>query len=346
MRDHAANPLAEIASAPGAARPSMSATPPPIPGSFHIVSGLISPTQPRALVGAPVVFEADAAAYVTFDWDMGDGTHLSGPRVTHAYSLAGKVAVSLTVTESVEPRNVTGSTEVISILPNFSNGDALVTFGGTLGNWGTELFLSNGSAEEVNALFTPSVQVCPGQCFPIRVPVPAYGEANFPAPAEFGADSFAVDYITSMSGTLPSMRVRAVNILSPNLTNAIPVARLSSLITLDPSVLSFPGAAGGDAGRSNLILTALFLPDLSIGPSVEGVIEVRNPSGSLLATASFSVASGDVLSIADVVRSTGVSSLVSGNVRVVKTSSDGFLWGVMATTYSDGSLAVSTGANP
>lgn len=331
----------------------------PVPsGSFHFDSGLVTEPVPgtalRAFVGVPVVLDADGAAGgFKFDWDISDGTHLTGSQVTHAFSAPGVVTISLTVTDLSSLAHTTGSTIGIRVLPNFSQGDPLVSFGGNLGNWGTELLLSNPTSQGVTVGLVPVpyvIQGCPALC-PFTGPrfvVPPFGTAKSPAlPTSEGVlEQLSTYYFVAQNATSPSIRVRAVNTDFPNLSNGIPVVHLSSLILRDPSVLSFPGATSGAIGHSDLVLAGLLLPDLSVGPPVSGEIEVRDAGGNLLASVPFSVDSGDVLILSDVVRRLGISDLMDGQIRVLRTSLDGYMWGVLATTYRDGSLAISTGSSP
>lgn len=324
--------------------------PPFIAGTFHIVSGLISesdPTNgPRAFVGASVVFEADELpGNLTFEWDFGDGTHLAGRTVSHAFSSPGATIVALTVTELSPPYSKTSSARRIRILPNFAQGDSIVTIGGNLGNWGIEALVSNPSAEAVAYGYVHWPQGCPGECFPFRFQVPSYGTTY----VNIGGEDFlSTGYITIPTGApAPSVRARAVNATDPNNTNDIPVARLSSLVISAPSSLSFPGVRKSATTQSNLFLTALSLPDLSWGSSVSGMVEVRDSTGNLLASAPFSVdPGGEVLVVEDVAGTLGIDSLDQGQVRVVRTSTDGYVWGLLATTNTNGSTSISVGASP
>lgn len=71
-----------------------------------------APVPPTAVIsgpeaadtGEPLTFDgtgsrAGSAAIVRYDWDMGDGTRLSGSTVQHAYSVANSYNVTLTVTD-------------------------------------------------------------------------------------------------------------------------------------------------------------------------------------------------------------------------------------------------------
>lgn len=336
------------------------AGPPPVPvtGDFRILSGLISLPPPgreaRAFAGTPLVFAAvDQQGDLRFEWTVSDGTLLEGPQVTYAFSKPGDATLSLTVTQLVFPNQVAQHTMSLRILPNFSGGDPLVTFGGNLGNWGTELLLSNGSPEGLVVKFHPApliVTGCPATCpEEFQLLVPAFGttKVSASAPGQNVSEGLSADYVTVPAGTTPpSLRVRAINTLFPNMTNPIPVVRLSSLIVLDSSALSFPGATRDGSGRSSLVLAGLLLPDLSVGSSVSGVIEARDSAGNLLGAAPFAVESGDTLFLPDIVALLGISALDDGQIRVVRTSSDGYVWGMMVTSYGDGSIATSVGGSP
>ena len=59
-------------------------------------------TDQTAVVGTPVIFSGAASYDVdgnigSYDWDMGDGTVLTGPTVTHTYKGSGQFRVALTV---------------------------------------------------------------------------------------------------------------------------------------------------------------------------------------------------------------------------------------------------------
>ncbi len=324
--------------------------PPFIAGTFHVASGLISEADPangpRAFAGSPIAFEADTTPDIAkFEWDMGDGTHLTGWTVTHAFSSPGTETISLKVTELSAPYTMSSSARNIRIVPNFTQGDSFVTIGGNLGNWGIEALVSNPLDEAVAYGYVHWPQACPGECFPGRFQIPPYGTTY----VNLGGEDFlSTGYITIPEGApAPSIRARAVNATDSNKTNDIPVARLSNLVISDPSSLSFPGVKKTSTAQSNLFLTALSLPDLSWGSSASGMIEIRDSTGTLLASTPFSVdAGGEVLVVEDVVGTLGIESLDQGQVRVVRTSPDGYVWGLLATTNIDGSTSISVGTNP
>lgn len=180
------------------------------------------------------------------------------------------------------------STVNLSVVPNFSNGDFLVSIAGMLGNWTTDALISNPSSEPMSVGYIHWPQACRGECFPAHRDLPPYGTTSGLVAGEDYL--FTQYYYSNTAGVpLPSVRLRAVNNVMPGETLDLPLVRLSSMVLADPLVLSFPGAAKSDSARSDLYLTALSFPNLAFGPSVSGVIEVRDPNGNLLASAPFSM---------------------------------------------------------
>lgn len=94
-------------------------------------------TDQIAVVGTPVMFDGAASYDIDgevseYSWDMGDGTVLAGPRVSHTYEGSGNFTVTLTVTDaSGVANNIATDQLLISVnappVPEFSIPDRPVS---------------------------------------------------------------------------------------------------------------------------------------------------------------------------------------------------------------------------
>jgi hypothetical protein len=151
-------------------------------------------------------------------------------------------------------------------------------------------------------------------------------------------------YVSPHGFDLATVKARAVNRANPFQSMDLPALRHSTIAGLNPSVLSFPGAAKSPAGaRSNLILSHVAGTREAITVRVEAI----SASGSVLGAESFVLDRPTAtLFIGDVVGRFGVSELQEGQIRVIKTAGAGLVWGILATATEEGSFTVTVGQNP
>ena len=235
-------------------------------------------------------------------------------------------------------------------------GDSIVLVGvGNAGSWITEVVGSNpgGSLLWAQVNFEPTFHEpgpCPALC-PIVYFMIAPDGTHALQPDRVGhfaaGDRVTTIYVTPPFGTpLPSVRARVVNTLRPSQAIEVPAFKLSTLLALNPSALSFPGASRTETTRTNLALANLRrAPGVDSG-SVSARVEAFSAGGQNLGSTLLLLASGETRFLVDVLPDLGVHNLEVGQLRVTKQAGDGYLWGTMFTTSADGSFTVSIGANP
>jgi virginiamycin B lyase len=231
--------------------------------------------------------------------------------------------------------------------------DAVVLPGGTSGSWETLLEVSNVGSQSASIL----AGVYPrGSCISFGSGPPGRG-ALLPAngAGEIALDSSVIRGLRTFyvkntrEGTLPVVRARIRNLDLPSQSGDIPLIRLSTLTSLNPVTLSFPGALRDGPARTNLLLAELSIERLVLDspvPSVQTRVDVLGSDGTLLASGEFAVTSGTCLYLVDVIGRLGVESLKDGQIRVTKLGNQGLLWGYSARIDSDGVVSVSSGLNP
>lgn len=237
------------------------------------------------------------------------------------------------------------SAAVAQIAPD----DLIITGAGFGKGWDTEIELADselgtgtsGSISFASALTGP----CPPFCDSTDYTVPPKGTVRlllsetFPAFAGF----LTLHVTTNTEQPLPIVRARVFNGSAPGQSSEIPVFRNPTIAPRDFPVLVFPGLRRGDGVYSNLILQ-------NLDPSVpaEVLVEALGADGSLLGSETVAApreAFGSVV-LVDVAGRFGAARVDGGSVRVTRRSGQQLVWGVLATVYSDGRLAVVPGANP
>lgn len=239
-----------------------------------------------------------------------------------------------------------------ALLAQGAAADSLVLVGvGTSGSWVTEVTVSNATMSGVNWQLSPQPSyetVCPGFCNFVNVSVPAAGTATLASlPASVTRNVVNVLYFTPESGPAVglSVRARVVNSIRPTQAIEVPAFKLSTLNSLNPSVLAFSGARRDAASRTNLVLANVTFP-FQQGRDVALSVEARAMDGRLLGSETIVVRIGQAFFLVDVLAELGVTTLDVGQIRVTKVAGDGVFWGTMLTTTSDGGVSVSVGAHP
>jgi hypothetical protein len=221
------------------------------------------------------------------------------------------------------------------------------------GAWDTEIEFANTQPVPVPVsifiLGLPLGAPCPPNCTSTGATLPPNGTVRLLA-SDFIGESYLgpqmVRVTTEQEAALPVVRARVFNRERPSQSAELPVNRDSTLQSLDPAVLVFPGVHRSAGLYSNLILELVGLG--SVEPT-EVLVEVFSPEGTLLGSGRFFVPSETTfhaLTLQDVAGRLGVARLEGGQVRVTKLSGEaGALWGVLST-MTEGRLSVSVGANP
>ena len=223
----------------------------------------------------------------------------------------------------------------------------LVLGAGSLGTWTSEYTVSNTEARPLAVGIGSSpevVTVCPPltACVDL-LELPPNGSSV----KRGGVVPFGAVYLRALSGTTaPTVKARVFNLASPTQVLELPTFRLQTLLALNPTILTFPGATRSSSTRSNLVLAVLRPTDVFVDSSVSLILEVYSAEGERLGSRSLLLECCRSEFIVDVVSFVGVPALESGQLRVTKTGGNGVFWGIMPSFNSDGSLSVSLGANP
>ncbi len=140
---------------------------------------------------------------------------------------------------------------------------------------------------------------------------------------------------------LPTVTARVINRVRPSQAIELPLFRRSTLIALNPLVLSFPGAERTPASHANL-----FVSEIGLSWDVAVLLEVYASSGERLAQEIHVIPRGETLVLPDVLARLGLTELSQGQIRVTRTGGNGVMWGLLATVFDDGRVRVTAGKHP
>ena len=140
---------------------------------------------------------------------------------------------------------------------------------------------------------------------------------------------------------LPTVTARVINRARPSQAIELPLFRRSTLIALNPVVLSFPGAQRTSTSHSNL-----FVSEIGLSWEIAILVEVYASSGDRLAQEIHVIPRGETLVLQDVVARLGVDELSEGQVRLTRIGGNGVMWGLLATVLDDGRVSVTAGRHP
>lgn len=230
--------------------------------------------------------------------------------------------------------------------------DTLIVTGAAGANgWDTEIELADselgtgtsGTIWVPNAILAPCSVPDPGPNCPQGFTIPPRGTVRIRLSDRIpfsGPVTFLVNTITEQP--VPILHARVVNTANPSLSAELPVFRYSFLTPRTFPVLVFPGVRRQPGVYSNLILQNLGDPT-----PADALVEVLGPDGQLLGSETVTLPreAFGAFTIVDVAKHFGVADLDGGQVRVTQRSGL-VIWGVLATVYADGRLAVVGGANP
>lgn len=224
--------------------------------------------------------------------------------------------------------------------------DVLIALGaGVAGTWETEFDFAN--PDDVNSVSVfvgeqehPFVCVT-SPCGIEYAALPRSGTARIvTTSADFGRFTGRLFVGADDAHELPTVKARVVNRARPSQTIELPLFRRSTIVALDPRVLSFPGALRSATAHSNLFLSEV---GLSAGATV--LLEAFAPSGERVGSETLALAPGETLFLMDVLSRLGIGALDGGQIRLTKTGS-GVMWGLLATVFDDGRVSVTAGSHP
>lgn len=229
----------------------------------------------------------------------------------------------------------------------------LVAGAGSSGRWDTQLQVANVGPRPVTVfagLYPKPPTVCAGPCFPsASVPLPANGSGQLRLDNSKLSELFTFFVRVLEEGDLPAVRGRIYNRDVPSQSADLPTMRLSTLTSLNPETLSFPGAVRNGLARTNLLISELNVDSLVLDrqPLTMRVrVDLFASDGTQMASGEFSVVAGTSLYLVDVIGRLGVTTLQDGQIRVSRVGPEGRLWGYLATVNGDGAISIYSGVNP
>jgi hypothetical protein len=225
--------------------------------------------------------------------------------------------------------------------------DVLVAVGaGVSGTWETEFDFANPDDRNSVNVFAgeqPFAFVCvAAPCGIDYAPLPRSGTARIVTRSS-DFDRFTARLFVGADDAeeLPTVTARVVNRARPSQTIELPLFRRSTLIALNPLVLSFPGAE-----RSPVSHTNLFISEIGLSWETAVLVEAFASSGERLGGEVHLIPRGKTLFLPDVLPRLGVGELSQGQLRLTRTAGNGVMWGLLATVFDDGHVRVTAGTHP
>jgi hypothetical protein len=221
----------------------------------------------------------------------------------------------------------------------------LVLGAGHFGSWTTEYVFANDGDTPIalSIAFEANIQPpCPAPCQGfLTLSIPSNGTV---AVSQQVSSSFA-HYL--LGTRLPRVRARILNSGSPQSGADLPVFRVATLRSLNPTSLVFP--IRPEATRTNLLLSNV----IDIGQAADLLgdmtvkVDVLGADGSLLGTRSVVVPSdlGQTY-IVDIGQFMGIPNPTSGQVRATRISGGGVMWGILPSLNADGTISITLGEVP
>lgn len=225
--------------------------------------------------------------------------------------------------------------------------DALVALGaGVAGTWETEFDFANPDDRNSINVFAgeqPFPFVCvAAPCGIEYAALPRNGTARIVTnSSDFVGFSGRLFVGADDAEELPTVTARVVNRARPAQAIELPLYRRSTIVALNPLVLSFPGAQ-----RSPTAHTNLFISEVGMSWDVAVLVEAYAPSGERLGQEIHFIPRGETLFLQDVLQRLGVSELPQGQIRLMRTAGNGVMWGLLATVFDDGHVSVTAGKHP
>ena len=230
--------------------------------------------------------------------------------------------------------------------------DTVLVVGGYAGSWDTELLITNTNSAAVQGVVQAETsaggQPCPISCPTATFNLPGHGTArlsarSFLGTAEEGPRNLRITTFLGLFFIAPTVQARLVNTASPAQSTDLPVVAETAVDALNSTDLFFPGAQRSSTAHSNLILTRVN----ATSSSFSVLVQAFSSDGVLLGGGQFTAPEGaKTLFLVDVLSQLGVSAVTDGSIQVTRVSGDGGLWGLLATSFADGRVTVSTGGSP
>lgn len=225
--------------------------------------------------------------------------------------------------------------------------DVLVALGaGVTGTWDTEFDFANPDDSNSVTVFAgeqPFPFVCvAAPCGIAYAPLARTGTARIVTqPADFSRYTGRLFVGAQDAEELPTVTARVVNRARPSQAIELPLFRRSTIVALNPLVLSFPGAERTAVSHGNL-----FISEIGLSSEVAVLVEAYAPSGERLGGEAHVIPGGGTLVLQDVLSRLGVTDLSQGQIRLTRTAGNGVMWGLLATVFDDGRVTVTAGKHP
>ncbi|HEX9688568.1 MAG TPA: hypothetical protein VGB47_05820 [Thermoanaerobaculia bacterium] len=225
--------------------------------------------------------------------------------------------------------------------------DVLVALGaGVAGSWETEFEFANPDDSNTVAVFAgeqPHPFVCiTSPCGIAYASLPRTGTARINTRSDdFGRFTGRLFVGADDAEELPTVKARVVNRARPSQSIELPLFRRSTLVALDPRILSFPGATRSAAAHTNV-----FVSEIELSSGIDVLAEAFAFSGERLGVLVLALAPGETVFLTDVLARMGVSELSEGQIRLTKTGGGGVMWGLLAAVFDDGRVTVTAGKHP
>jgi hypothetical protein len=225
--------------------------------------------------------------------------------------------------------------------------DVLVALGaGVAGTWDIEFDFANRDDRNSVNVFAgeqPFPFVCvAAPCGIAYAPLARTGTARIVTqPADFGRYTGRLFVGAQDAEELPTVTGRVVNRARPSQSIELPLFRRSTLVALNPLVLSFPGAERTPSSHTNL-----FVSEIGLASGIDVRIEAFAASGERLGAQARSIAPGATIFLPDVLPQLNAAEISGGQIRVTRTGGGGVMWGLIATVFDDGRVSVTAGRHP
>ena len=237
---------------------------------------------------------------------------------------------------------------------------AVIVGAGNVGNWTTTGYIANSNTSTDTLI----VSYSPLQCQALTGCPPPFVLRPLSSarmdPTAFGA--FGTFYVTQQESSPPAFPiVRASLVSSTPLARSvdIPVVTLSRLMAANISTLNFGGITSEPPppcafgipcfpAHSTLVLGNIQRTDTAPTENLPVLLELFDPSGNRVGSASLTIPYGETILIGDVVAYVGGLGGFTGDVgqlRVTRVSGGALMWGIVYTISFAGPVTASAGVN-
>jgi len=238
---------------------------------------------------------------------------------------------------------------------------AVILGAGHVGNWTATGYIANpnSSTETLTVANVPFPCKPPMACPLNPVFVPPLGSASL---TQLLTGEFTTYYATQQESSPPAFPiVRASLVSSTPLARSvdIPVVTLSRLMVANLSSLNFGGITSEPPppcafgipcfpAHSTLVLGNIQRTDTAPTEDLPVVLELFDPNGNRVSSASLTIPYGETILIGDVVAYVGGPGAFAGELgqlRVTRVSGGALMWGIVYTISFAGPVTASAGVN-